>query len=442
MLAANGRSNPGAHRTALLRAESMRLAANPPVGPVIAAGSTGSIPATAELLSVIARLPRGAVVLPGLDKEMDDASWSVVAQIAPEPAVLGHPQYGLAKLLRRIGVERSMVDDVVALPPPLARRAALVSESFRPAETTSVWADRRQAFSDADLGASLAGVTLVEAVNERDEAVAIAIALRRAIAEPGKTAALVTGDRELARRVSAELKRFGIRADDSGGTPLAATPPAALLRLMVRAVFQPGDPVAVLSLLKHPLLALGLERVTVRHAAETIELVALRGGTGRPEAATLAVLFETRLEALARERPPFWLARLSQARLDTARDVLGRLLSALAPIAALVGPGERSLADDRARHRGRAGGSGARAQMAALLHSTTAMRAKSSQDCCAALSRPPLPIPYPEVSGRMSSRHSSRPKWSSQARAPTAASPSGALWKPACCRRTRWWWAG
>src|SRR5690606_7427804 len=38
--------------------------------PVIAAGSTGSIPATARLLRAISRLPRGALVLPGLDTAM------------------------------------------------------------------------------------------------------------------------------------------------------------------------------------------------------------------------------------------------------------------------------------------------------------------------------------------------------------------------------------
>ena len=150
----------------------------------------------------------------------------------------------------------------------------------------------RRGFGAADIDAALAGVTLVEAPRERDEAAAIAIALRQAVEETGGKAALVTGDRELARRVSAELLRFGVRADDSGGTPLANTPPAALLRLMLEAVFRPGDPVAVLALLKHPLLTLGLERGAVRHAAETIELVALRGGTGRPDMATLGELFD------------------------------------------------------------------------------------------------------------------------------------------------------
>ncbi|TIO38483.1 MAG: hypothetical protein E5X98_29930, partial [Mesorhizobium sp.] len=93
---------------------------------------------------------------------------------------------------------------------------------------------------------------------------------------PGKRAALVTGDRALARRVSAELLRFGVVADDSGGTPLANTPAASLLRLALGAAFRPGDPVGLLSLLKHPLLGLGLERQSVRKAAELIELVALR----------------------------------------------------------------------------------------------------------------------------------------------------------------------
>ena len=123
--------------------------------------------------------------------------------------------------------------------------ARLVSEALRPAETTDEWAGSRAGFGGAEIDAALAGVTLVEAPRERDEAAAIAVALRQAVEETGGKAALVTGDRELARRVSAELLRFGVRADDSGGTPLANTPPAALLRLMLEAVFRPGDPVAV-----------------------------------------------------------------------------------------------------------------------------------------------------------------------------------------------------
>ncbi|WP_292272041.1 double-strand break repair protein AddB, partial [Mesorhizobium sp.] len=183
---------------------------------------------------------------------------------------------------------------------------------------------------------ALAGVTLVEAANGRDEAAAIAIALKRAVELPGKRAALVTGDRALARRVSAELLRFGVVADDSGGTPLANTPAASLLRLALGSAFRPGDPVGLLSLLKHPLLGLGLERQSVRKAAELIELVALRGGTGRPDVASLDALFETRLAGLSGDsRQPFWFQRLTVGGIEEARGVLNRLTDALSPLTAM-----------------------------------------------------------------------------------------------------------
>ena len=334
-LAERGRTDPAAHRNARIRAEAARLAARPPAGPVIAAGSTGSIPATADLLSVIARLEAGAVVLPGLDRDMDERSWAAIRGERPAPSVLGHPQYGLARLLGRIGVGRDEVAELGRPTPAMALRRAIVDEALRPAETTDLWVERRGAHPAADVAAAFAGVSLVEAPTERDEAAAIAVALRLAVALPNRTAALVTGDRNLARRVAAELGRYGIRADDSGGTPLSSTAPAGLLALMLEAVFRPGDPVPVLALLKHPLLRLGRERATVRSAAETIELVALRGGTGRPDVATLPKLFETRLAALAGEaRKPFWLARMSGSRLQTARDVLAAMEDALSVLVA------------------------------------------------------------------------------------------------------------
>src|SRR6185437_9426264 len=209
LLADLDRSNPAAHRNALIRLEAERLRQRPPQGPVIAAGSTGSIPATAELLSAIARLPRGAVVLPGLDRGMDERSWPLISADVQPAAVLGHPQYGLAKLLKKIGLLRADVEEIGATEPALAVRDALVAHALLPAETTDAWAGQRAGVSETDVESAFAGVTLLEAASERDEAVAIALALRKAIAEPGHKAALVTGDRNLARRVSAELLRFG-----------------------------------------------------------------------------------------------------------------------------------------------------------------------------------------------------------------------------------------
>src|SRR5690606_1990303 len=104
---------------------------------------------------------------------------------------------------------------------------------------------------------AFANASLIEAANEREEATAIAIALKLALDKPGRLgdsrAALITPDRGLARRVANELRRFGIEADDSAGTPLGTTLPATLLQLLLEAILNPSDPVAVLSLLKHPL---------------------------------------------------------------------------------------------------------------------------------------------------------------------------------------------
>lgn len=336
MLAERGLSDPAAHRNALIRLEAARLELSPLGGPVIAAGSTGSIPATAELLSVISRLPSGAVVLPGLDFRLDERSWLELDKAKAEPALVGHPQYGLHRLLKRLGLPRSEVVEIGAPSDPLTARSRLISDALRPSETTDEWISRRAEISEPTATEALADVTLIEAANEREESLAIAIALRRAVQHPGATAALVTGDRNLARRVGAELLRFGIVADDSGGTSLSSASVAVLLKLIVRAVFEPGDPVVLLSLIKHPLVRLSLPRPVTRRAAETIELIALRGGTGRPDSLSLRQLFEQRLISLADDnREAEWFGRMSGQRIDDAREMLERLAAALAPLEAL-----------------------------------------------------------------------------------------------------------
>lgn len=326
LLSERDRSNPAAHRNAMILAEAERLLRNPPAGPIIVAGSTGSIPATAQLLSSIASLPNGAVVLPGLDRQMDARSWAEIGSSERPPASFGHPQATLKKLLGVLGIDRSDVQDIAAAPAFLAARIEFVCEALLPAESTDEWVEKAARF-DASI---LDGVTLIEAANEREEALSIAIALRLALEEG--TAALVTSDRELGRRVAAELRRFGIDVDDSGGTPLSATPPAVLLRLMLEAVFRPGDAVTIMSLLKHPLLRCSLPRTMVREAAETIDLIALRGGTGRPDIATLRQDFESRYARRdADPRKPVWWERV-KGRLESARTVLAALDVAIAPL--------------------------------------------------------------------------------------------------------------
>lgn len=335
ILAERRRSNPAAHRRDAILAEARRLETMPRDAPVIAAGSTGSIPATAELLSVISRLSNGCVVLPGLDRALDDDAFALLHEDSDRHARLGHPQFGLARLLATIGAARDAVIEIGTPPDDLAARAGFLSQALRPAETTDSWASQaplRQSLLDRG---ALDDVTCIEAVNEREEAQAVALVLRNVIEDDGKTAALVTGDRDLARRVSAELTRYGIRADDSGGFPLSSSPGAALLRLLGSALCEPGDPVTVSGVITHPWLRCGLAAPYASRAARIIDLVALRGGAGRVSLAGLAERFEKRLsDGEAGDRYIGRIMRgLSPDDIAMARDALANLEAAIAPLA-------------------------------------------------------------------------------------------------------------
>lgn len=266
-------------RNRLIRAQADAWCRHPPAAPVIAAGSTGSIPATADLLKVVASLPNGAVVLPGLDLDLDEESWSVIG----EPGTASHPQYGMSKLLRHLEAVRADVEfwPGSETPPNIAARARLLSEALRPAETTERWRPRLAAMKK-EAGAALEGLTLIEAAGERDEAGAIALAMREVLETPEKTAALVTPDRKLARRVAMELRRWNIEVDDSGGEPLAQTPPLAFMRLVATMIAEDFAPVALLACLKHPLAAAGEESARFRARVRAMERLILRGPRPAP----------------------------------------------------------------------------------------------------------------------------------------------------------------
>lgn len=301
LLAAEGRVNPAAHRNEALRALAKRLAEHPPAGPVIAAGSTGSVPATAELIGVIARLPKGAVVLPGLDRELDEDSWQ---RLDP-----GHPQYGLKELLARIGIERADIADWSA--PMAAARAHLLRETLRPAPTTDAWRALAERGGD-DLAEGLEGLSLIEAADPAEEAAAIALLLREALEAQGKTAALVTRDRSLARRVAAELGRWQIAIDDSAGRPLSQTPPGAFLCLLADAADKEFAPVPLLALLKHPLCAMEEGAAAFRAKARELDL-ALRGPRPDPGLAGIAAALQGHPSLSA------WFARVSEVLVPLER---------------------------------------------------------------------------------------------------------------------------
>ena len=337
---------PAARRDALIKAEAARLAAHSD-GPVIAAGSTGSMPATAELIATIARLPHGAVVLPGLDTHLDPESWELMggrreaqSRELTMPAV-GHPQFAMQALLRRIGIAR---EEVVALGTPAAHgRERYVSEALRPAAATDLW--RQLAASDFPVQAegALEKLSVVEAANAGEEALAIAVALREVLEIPGKTAALITPDRALARRVVAALERWKVAVDDSGGDELADMPAGLFARLAAEIALDGLPPVGLLALLKHPLLRLGGAQGAHARATAALEKAVLRGTRPRPGTAGLAhalTIFRAELAKLRRKEPSDLhpsdpRADLTEAELDAAHDLVVRLTKALAPLESL-----------------------------------------------------------------------------------------------------------
>ncbi len=264
ILAAEGSVDPAQRRNALLRQQAALWRRQRPSSPVIAAGSTGSIPATAELLSVVADLPCGAVVLPGLDQAMDEESWSALSP--------SHAQYGMRQLLMRLGVERQHVQDLTPETSSTSARAAFLSAALRPAEAPAL-----PPLQSNDVEKALRTVRRVDCPGPREEANVIALIMRRTLETPAATCALITPDRALARRVAAALQRWHIDIDDSAGLPLAGTPPGSFLRLIADATTQNFAPVPLLALLKHPLAAGGMETADFRSLVRRLDKHVLRG---------------------------------------------------------------------------------------------------------------------------------------------------------------------
>ncbi len=293
-LAEQGLLDIGMRRVQALRAQTRAWVAEPPPHPVIAAGIGvgGTIPAAAELLKVLAQSPNGAVVLHGVDQaSAEDKVWDAIQQ-APT-----HPFCGQQRLLAALGAVRGDMrpwPGVAASAVPAARPAVL-GMALRPAPGLPAWQTRRpHAWQPA-----LAGLSLLVAPDAQAEAAAIALTLREALEQPEARAALVTPDRELARRVTAELARHGIVADDSAGAPLAETPAGAFLRLLARAVAEDLAPVPLLAVLKHPMCCGGMDRTEWMAAVRRLEWHALRGARPGPG---LAGLRQAALAALADAR--------------------------------------------------------------------------------------------------------------------------------------------
>ncbi len=318
ILASHGALDPAERRNRVVAARIAAWVKAPPQDPVIAAGLSGGIAAVGDLIAAVARLPKGAVVFAGLD-----ITASSLEAIAADPT---HPQQLHARLLARFGLVPERIPPWpgcgVVTPSP---RRALVRAALAPASETDDW--RRNACFGRD---AVADLRQLDCAGPQEEAELIALLMRQALENEKQTAALVTPDRALGRRVAAELTRWNIAIDDSAGAPLDQTPPAVFLRLILDAAVEALAPLPLLALLKHPLAAGGLPPELFRARVRRLEHKCLRG-----------------------PRPASGLLGLRQALpLDDRdlADLMSRLDGALRPLIALLEARDAGLADLVAAH--------------------------------------------------------------------------------------------
>lgn len=324
VLAARGLADPAALRGARLDRQAGAAPFLFADRPVIAAGSTGSIPATARLLKAIAALPRGAVVLPGLDTEMSAKTHA--ALLDPKQNPHGHPQYGLAHLLRVLGATPAAVVELAPAPHP---RTALLHRALALTSQTALWPEQRLAASE--LARALDGVSIIAARNEDEEARAIALAARAAL-EAKNTVGIVTPDRNLARRIAAELARFDIFVDDAAGAPLFHSPAGRLARQVLNLVAGNCAAVDLIALMRNRACLLGYDRAAISTLADNIELALLRGQRPPPGIAGLRQALEWHLAGKA-IRPGRKLSSADGAGISAFLDTL---TTAIAPLQRLV----------------------------------------------------------------------------------------------------------
>ncbi|NQX79335.1 MAG: double-strand break repair protein AddB [Hyphomicrobiaceae bacterium] len=273
-LSASGCISPTERRNRMILAEADRLSRSPPKGPVVIAGVTGSVPATTNLIKTVYGLTNGAIILPGLDKKLTKGDLRDIIANHPE-----HPQYRLLLLLKELGVQIQDVQSLkhnYAAPLHSNTKMRLISEVLRPAPSTSHWHTLHERFSPKQAQTALDTITYLALPSEQDEAEAIALILRQAAEHPSQSAALVTPNRILARRVGVRLESWCINVDDSAGRPFSQTMLGTFLELVINAVACNYEPCAIMALLKHPLCRLKRTASSIRRVSHALEIAVLR----------------------------------------------------------------------------------------------------------------------------------------------------------------------
>ncbi len=278
--------DPADRQNKLLERQASIWKTSPPQGYIIAAGSTGSIPATADLLNVVSRLPNGCVVLPGLDQTLSEAELTKL-----EPT---HPQYGMVHLLSKMGARLNEVKiwEARGFEKHQTSRAELINIALRPPSSLEMWQHL-----ELSLNHGFKDVEYVECADLDEETGVVALMMRQTLERKGKTAALITPDRELARRVKSQLHRWNIEIDDSAGQPLSSVPSGIFLSLTAELIIGQFKPVDLLAVCKHPIAACGYFPAKLRELIRRLEVSVLRGSRLEPGIdGLLAVLEDSQLD--------------------------------------------------------------------------------------------------------------------------------------------------
>ena len=272
------------------------------------------MPATAKFLQAVANLPQGAVVLPGLDTDLDDDAWQIDRRRQGRARASSRRRLprtirniAMHALLQRFGIKRGDVEilgEAVAAAAARCWHPRRCGRRTRPRNGTIGW-------HEPDIAAKIAA-GMDKSRRDRGRQIprwrrwrSRSRCARRGISN--KSAALVTPDRALARRVTAALGRWNLEFDDSGGDALMDTPAGIFARLAAEAAARGLEPPTLLALLKHPLFRLGGTQDALKRGIEVLELALLRGT--RPQAGSSGLAPISRASAMncascAAAKPP------------------------------------------------------------------------------------------------------------------------------------------
>ena len=226
--------------------------------PLILAGLSYVSPAVKKLLPAVLGLPKGMVVFHGLDRNIADDVFQTMEET--------HPQYSFKKLLDGISSFADVDDFVFSSGDTDAakERVSFLNDVMRPASIVHKWPTSYS--KDA-----LQGMCRFDCADLDSEADTISLILRAVLERKGKTAIVVTKNRDLARMIKGKMQRWRVDLDDSSGHPLSKSKTGTFLKLIINYALRQDNHAVLMELLKHPFSLLGRDFTTASRINRKLE---------------------------------------------------------------------------------------------------------------------------------------------------------------------------